>query len=366
MAKVRILQVGMDSNLGGIETYLLKVVTHCNPTLFHFDFLTFDSRMPYYYEELKELGCGFRNIRSRRSNWFGSKKDLRELLRMEQYDIIQCNLNSLSYIDPILEGIQCGSKVIAFSHNAGSGFGSSSKVLCGLNSCRFPYSEAILVACSEKAGRWMFGDRHDFKVLNNGIDSSRFRFSEKQREEGREELGIPMNSEVILHVGAFRPQKNHLFLIEVFRKYQDEHPDSWLLLVGTGDLLETVKAKVSDLGLSERVLFLGIRNDMDRILSISDKFLFPSLYEGFPIAMLEAQSSGLRCIASSDITKEVFLSNSTAVELNAPISEWTKALSLPNTIIRNEAWQEIEHVGLGLESDIRRLENLYLSLMREA
>ena len=245
--------------------------------------------------------------------YFRSRKELRELLEAEKYDIIHCHLNSLSYIDPALVGLKVGSKVIVHSRNAGSATGSSNRYLCFINKFLLPYDKVVKVAVSDKAGKWMFGENRKCLVLNNGVDTDKFRFSEVKRNEFRKELGISDDREIIVHVGAFRPQKNHSFLIDVFSCYQKAHKESLLLLVGEGELKNEIEEKVESLGIGKNVLFLGQRLDLEKVLSGSDKFLFPSLYEGFPNALLEAEASGLLCVVSDEITRQTCLANSIAL-----------------------------------------------------
>lgn len=363
LKKIKILQVGLDTHLGGIETYLFKITSHIDRNRFQFDFLAFDDEKPCFYDELTELGCNFKFVRGRRHSFFGNIRDVRELIKKQQYDIIHCHLNSLSYITPVLEGIKFGAKVIVHSRNAGSAEGSSSSFFCRINKYILPYSKVTMVAVSDKAGEWMFGKDRNVIILNNGIDTKSFAFSNTIRIEARKELSIHQDSEVIVHVGAFRPQKNHTFLIDIFKAYSSSHPDALLLLVGEGELKGDIEEKVKLLGLSNKVKFLGKRLDLHRILSASDKFLFPSLYEGFPNALIEAEASGLRCIVSDEITEQACFEDCIRVPLSSSVDEWVKALSSAPLEHREGYAKLIEDKGFGIEGEIAKLEELYLSQM---
>lgn len=365
MGKIRVLHVGLDTNLGGIETYLIKISSHVDLSKFQFDFLAHDNEKPCFYNELTKLGCNFYFVTSRRKSFIQNKKDLENLFKKENFDIVHCHLNSLTYIAPVLEALKANIKVIVHSRNAGSSSGSSSRILCFLNSIRFPYNKATLVAVSDKAGSWMFGEKRNVIVLNNGIDVNRFKFSQDKRETTRKKLGIDNNQEIIVHVGAFRAQKNHEFLVKIFNEYYKKNSNSVLLLVGTGDLVPFIKEQVEKLGLIRSVIFAGNRNDLDCILSASDKFLFPSLYEGFPNALLEAQASGLLCVASTAITEQACLDNCIRVSLESNISEWVKALSFPVKQNRQEYANIVEEKGFGVDEEIKRLENLYIDVLQD-
>lgn len=362
MGKIRILHVGLDTHLGGIETYLLKISSNIDHNLFEFSFLAYDEEKPCFFDELSALGCRFHYVRSRRRSWFGNARDIRELLAAEKYDIIHCHLNSLTYITPALEGLKAGAKVIVHSRNGGSAIGSSSRILGAINRFRMPWKKVRCVAVSDVAGRWMFGKHGNYTVLNNGLDTDKYRYSESSREAIRKELAILPDAEAIANVGAFRAQKNHSFIIDVFNQYHGKHPDSRLILVGEGELEGEIKNKVSEYGIRDSVIFTGKRTDISAILSASDKYLFPSLYEGFPNALLEAEASGLLCVSSSAITEQACLDNCIRVSLDAPMEDWISALEQPALTDRSCCAEMVEKAGFGIRDEISRLEDLYVSL----
>lgn len=365
MKKIKILQVGIDSHLGGIETYLLEVARHIDGDAFQLDFLSYYGETPCFLKELMGLGCGFKFIRSRRKNPIGNICDLRKLYDEEKYDIVQCNVNSLSYVAPAIEAVCKGIRVLLLSHNAGASSGSSSKLLNCINRIRFPFDSVELAAVSDKAGRWMFGQDRSFVVLNNGVDTCKYKFSANDRAVVRNELGVSSECEIVLHVGAFRPQKNHGFVVEVFYEYLKRSPNALLLLVGDGELKHRIYEDVEKLGIKENVMFLGVRNDVNRILSASDKFLFPSFYEGFPISLIEAETNGVLCVVSDAITNEVCFDNCARLSLEDPVDAWAAALGRRFVGYREEAFKAIERVGLGMDSTIGKLEQLYLGMVRD-
>ena len=362
MKKIKVLHVGIDTSLGGIETYLLKITSNFDFSRFQFDFLSFSGDTPCFYDELRAIGGRFHFITARRENPLKSWKELNALIKRERYDIIHCHLNSLSYSDAVYAGLKSGAKVIVHSRNAGSSHQSSSSILCRINKIFLPYNKLTLLSVSDKAGEWMFGENRKYRVLNNGIDTEKYKFSREKRSSFRKELGIEEEREVILHVGAFREQKNHVLLIDIFQRYSISHPSSILLLVGEGELKDEIKGKVSSLGLNDRVLFLGQRLDLDYVLSGSDKFLFPSLYEGFPNALLEAECSGLLCVSSSTITKEVMFDSCICLSLNDSLSDWADALSKEKIKNRERYCHIIEEKGYGVKSEVKKLEDIYLEL----
>ena len=363
MSGIRVLHVGLDTHLGGIETYLLKISSNIDRNRFDFGFLAYDNQSPCFFNELSDLGFNFHFVRSRRKSWFGNAKDIRNLLAKEKYDIVHCHLNSLTYITPALEGLKAGAKVIIHSRNGGSAIGSSSRILGAINRLRMPWNKVTRVAVSDLAGKWMFGKNRSFLVLNNGLDTAKYRFSREERTAVRKELDIPQNAEVIANVGAFRTQKNHSFIIDIFKEYHQRHNDSILLLVGEGELEDEIKKKVSECGIENNVIFSGRRSDIGAVLSASDKYLFPSLYEGFPNALIEAETSGLLCVSSTSITEQACLDNCIRVSLDAPVSVWVSALEKPVVSDRSTCVEMVEKAGFGIKEEIARLENLYTTLV---
>lgn len=193
-------------------------------------------------------------------------------------------------------------------------------------------------------------------VIRNGIDFSRFTSVETSKLEKRKELYIPTSSFVVGHVGSFKEAKNHAFLVDVFSEIVKRRKDAFLLMVGAGDTKE-IEQKLYDYGLAERYAILSHRTDVNEILRTMDVFVFPSIYEGLGIALIEAQVSGLRCIASDAVPKEAFRSqNALALPLEKP-EVWANAAL--DTTIKGEVYGALDEYDMNKE--IKRIENLYLS-----
>ena len=167
-------------------------------------------------------------------------------------------------------------------------------------------------ACSELAGRWLFGDKTfeqgKVTIINNAIDLDKFKYDEKVRKEKRKELNINDDTLVVGHIGRFVAQKNHTFLIDIFSELHKKEKNSILLLIGQGPLIGEIKQKVETLGISDSVKFLGQRDDVNELYNAMDLFLFPSLYEGLGMVLIEAQANGLPCIASTEVPKNARVS----------------------------------------------------------
>lgn len=355
----RILHIGLDTHMGGIETYLLKIATYVDKSRYEFAFLMYDDEKPCFYDELTAMGWKFYNVTSRRKNFLKNRRDLKHLFKTERFDYIHCHLNSLSYIAPVTIALDCGCKVIVHSRNAGAISSFKSKILHKVNYYRLPKKKIRCAAVSDLAGKWMFGEQSSFVVLNNGLDVEKYKFSESSREKIRKELNLE-NHEVILHTGAFRTQKNHTFLIDLFNAYLKKNATAVLILVGEGSLKESIQEKVEKLGIGNSVIFTGVRRDIPELLSAADKFLFPSFYEGFPNALIEAEASGLYCICSDTITTQVRIPEQCRyISLNAPIAEWVKELNNTPNYNRMNSGEWIKKMGLDIDTEMERLYQLY-------
>ena len=328
------------------------------------DFLCFKGDEPCYYEELVDVGSKFYFVTKRSENYIKNIRETYKVLKENKFDIIHCHLNSLSYITPCIIGKKLNMQIILHAHNAGCLQGKKSIILHTLNKARIKNQKLTKIAVSKEAGEWFFGKNENVTVLYNGIEVDKFAFSQLKRAEIRNEFGLA-DKKVIVNVGAFRKQKNHERIVSIFADFLKEESNSILMLVGIGELQESIRHKVEELKIQNNVIFTGNRTDIDKILSASDMFLFPSFYEGFPIALIEAECSGLKCIISDCITEQ-----SQVKELCYPVSlkednsVWVKALQQCDQADRKDGALLVEKSGFGIESEIQQLENLYIELAK--
>lgn len=280
----------------------------------------------------------------------------------DHHDYAAVHVNSGTKNYYILECAKKWNIPVRIAHSHNTGFQTNSKVqkiIGDLFKVSMKKNANIYLACSDLAGKWMFGNSR-FINLPNGIDLERYKYNEKSRLRIRKELGIEGNI-VIGNVGRFAPQKNHLFLIDIFKEIHKINSNTILVLAGIGDLMEDTKNKVISLGLENSVLFLGFRNDISDLTQAMDLFLMPSLYEGFPVTAVEAQASGLPCVFSDSITRDIKILNEViylSLELSA--KEWaTKTLSVINTTRRDECYSLLKKGGYDIKDMAYRLKRLY-------
>lgn len=297
---------------GGVESVIMNYYRHLDHSKVQFDFICDEDSTRIPYDEIKKLG-GRVFLVPKYQNLPKYLKALEKLFKENQYRIVHSNINTLS-VFPLYAAKKAGVP-IRISHSHSTSNPKEWKRNLIKNILR-PFSKRYATdyfACSELAGRYLFGnksfDQGKVKIIHNAIDIDKFKFDEVARKKLRKEFGIKDSTIVVGHVGRFVQQKNHTFLVDVFKGYHKKNPDSKLLLVGSGPLEDEIKKKVERLDLKDSVLFLGQRDDINKLYSVMDVFCLPSLYEGLPVVGVEAQAAGLPTIFSNRISKEVIVSS---------------------------------------------------------
>ena len=238
-------------------------------------------------------------------------------------------------------------------------------ILHNLNKLRIRRLATHYLGCSDKALDWLFngtGVRSKAEMINNGIDTTKYRFNNSIRLVMRHSFGLK-DEFVIGHVGSFIHVKNHRFLISLFEKILQVIPESKLLLVGTGELEQSIKQQINDLRIGSKVIFAGLRSDVDRVLQALDLIIMPSLFEGLPVSLVEAQAAGLPIMASDTISKDAALThNIQFLSLNDPIQEWIDCIvKIRNNYQRGDASGEIKNKGFDINEIAKRFCSLYNS-----
>ena len=227
-------------------------------------------------------------------------KLLSRLVREREIQIVHAHGNSATLFAELFAAKRGGAAVrMPHSHNTTCNMKRIDRCLRGA----FYKASTHNLACSAAAGEWLYPG-HPYTVLNNAIDAERFRYSPQLREQAREQLGLLPEEIAFLHIGAFNEQKNQAFLLEAFQEALEKLPCARLLLVGDGARKASCEARAEALKISRQVSFLGLREDIPALLSAADVFVLPSLHEGLPLTMVEAQCAGLPCVVSDRVTRE--------------------------------------------------------------
>lgn len=357
---IRILQVVTHMERGGLETMLMNYYRNIDRDEVQFDFLTHRDTKAAYDDEIESLGGKIYHLP--KLNPF-SKSYLNALDKFfkehKEYQIVHCHQDCLSGVMLKVAKKNGVRFTIAHSHNANQD--KNLKYLIKVFEKRkIPKYADKLFACGDEAGRWMF-NTDNFEVLNNAIDTDLYTYNEEKAGKVKKEFGIE-NKFVVGHVGRFSTQKNHEFLIDVFNEVQKIKEDSVLMLVGDGDLRPEIEQKVRDLGLSEKVIFTGVRSDVNDLMQGMDVFLFPSLYEGLPVTMVEAQASGLKCIISDKVPLECKMTeNVVVVKLEESPQKWAKEILKYEKYERQNTKEEIVKSNFDIKANAKYLQEFYLS-----
>lgn len=322
-------------NRGGAETLIMNLYRNIDRSKVQFDFLT--CKEGVFDAEIVELGGKIHRVPY--ITEVGHTGYIRALDHFfashQEYKIVHSHMDKMSGF-VLRSAKKAGIPTrIAHSHNTSSEGGFAAKAYKWYAGKFILPCATHLLACSNAAAKWLFVDKADAaKILKNGIECDRFAFSKETRNQVREELQISRYTFVVGHVGRFAHQKNHTFLIDIFAQLVQHRPDSVLLLAGDGPLRLEIERKVKDLNLENKVKFLGIRSDIERLLQAFDVFVFPSVHEGLPVTLIEAQGAGLPCLISEAITQEVDMGIK-LVEYFPLINETTWAEKVKSIAARN-------------------------------
>lgn len=355
----KILHFELDNNIGGIETFLYNVLKNIDRERFQFDFVT-TKENPAFEKELLELGAHIYKVSSyRRIHEY--VKEIKGIIIDNQYDAVHIHKNSAANIIPFILAKKSGvKKIIAHSHNTSSSKKGMYNVLHYVNRCKMKEIVTDRLACSEIAAEWLFGKDNKATIVKNGIDVKKFVYNEDISYKLKEKLGIS-DKFVVGHVGRFTEQKNHMFLLKIFKAVYDKNKSACLVLVGVGNLMEKIRLEVENLGLTKSVIFLGTRNDVADLLQIFDVFVMPSLYEGLPIAGIEAQAAGVPVIASDTISDELKVTSLVKqISLSESPEKWADVILSVNAIVnKKNVIMEVQQSGFSIENTVKVLEKIY-------
>lgn len=347
-------------NRGGLETMLMNYYRHTDRNKVQFDFLT---HRPYdgdYGEEIRQLGGEIYHLPVLNPLSPIYKRELTRFFREHpEYRIVHVHQDCLSGV--ILKAAkECGVPVrIAHSHNSNQDKNLKYPVKLWYKR-QIPRYATALFACGKDAGDWMFG-RAPYQIINNAIAASVYTYDPKKRARMRQLLGLG-DQLVVGHVGRFSPPKNHPFLLEVFAAVLKKEPNAVLLLVGGGDDLPKIQEKAQSLGISGHVRFLGVRSDVADLMQAMDVFVFPSLYEGLPVTMVEAQASGLPCLISDKVPPECIITEGLVdmLPLSAGAETWAEKVLEKKNLPRTDSYAEIAAHGFDITTEAVKLQEFYL------
>lgn len=373
MEPIRVLYVyGGIMSRGGTESFMMNYYRNFDKSKVQVDFVVHGFEKGVYDDEIESMGGEIYHVPVKSKDYFGNAEALRKIFNSGKYEIVHSHMDAMSMVVLKLAR-QCDIPVrIAHSHN--TQHLTNNKIKFMLNEYarkKITKYATHLCACTEDAGRWLFGNKalNDKKVIlmNNAIELDNFAFSLQKRNVIREQLGLKENF-VIGHIGRFDYQKNHMFLLEIFKATLGKKPDAKLLLIGDGHLREQIKERIEQLGIKKSVVMLGLRDDVNDLLNAFDLLLLPSLFEGLGIVLIEAQTNGLRCIVSHGVPQAVNITNLVSYKsLDETAIHWADQVNqLENNSNEREGYLSMmSEGGYGINIEAPKLMNLYISLIKD-
>ena len=342
-------------NMGGAETFLMKVFRQLDKEKYILDFCVNDFNENYYENEIKALGGTIYKIPSKTRDIFSFKKKIKTIIADGHYDyVLRITSNCFGLYDLKIAKMAGAKVTIARSSNASDGNFFLS-LLNAISRKMFLKYVDVKIAPSDLAAKYTFGTKlynsGKIVLLKNGLNLDDYKFDKHKREVVRKGLGLTDDVFVIGHIGRFQKQKNHMKLVDIFYEFQKQNNNSFLIMIGSGELKTKIETKVKALKIDQKVLFCGLKDNIPDFLSAFDAFVFPSLFEGMPNTVVEAQASGLPCVVSDTITKEADITKTvTFVSNRAPITEWIQSIKRRTDEKRSLAYSQLYKSGYDIAS----------------
>lgn len=368
---IRVLHSVSNMDRAGIETMLMNYYRHIDREKIQFDFLCNKKKKGAYDEEIIEMGGRvFRSPGLNPIRFFQYKKFMFDLFNENpEIKIVHSHNGEFAY-QSLYAAYKKGIKVrICHAHNTRieRNLKKPLKLLyktqlkkvannywgCGINAIKFYFGKQIV-------------NDKKYLVINNAIEVEKFVYNENLRNEIRKKMNLE-NKFVIGNVGRFMEQKNHKFILQIFKKILTVIPNASLMLIGDGELLENIKNKAKELQINESILFLGNIENVNEMYQAMDVFLLPSLFEGLPVVGVEAQAAGLKCLFSDTITKEVAITENIkylSLEKDS-IEKWVDEIIKNRTYERKDTSLEIKKAGYSIKEEAQKIEDRYMKMLNE-
>ena len=362
----RVLHVLSGLHTGGVQSFVMNYYRAIDKNKIQFDFVVMDKNEGNLEKEAISLGARIFRLRNIEDDRRGFLQDLERVLKEHQEIFaIHTHLNFLNYY--ILKiAKKCHiKKRVSHSH---SNYPASTLLV---NIARIFLRVGIrnystkLAACSNSAGLWLYGKcgikSKKFELIYNAIDYNPYLHALRERDKLRQKMGL-LNTTVFIHVGSISLVKNQSFLVDLMDFFTQHNKKKKLLLIGDGKLRSVIEKQIRDKGLQNDVVLFGNRNDVWDYLAASDCFLLPSIFEGLPISLIEAQFSGLPCVISNFVSDEAILSGSLVYKLPLDVRKWYEKINtidIKTTEMREREGQQLIGSNYDIVKQCKRLEQLY-------
>lgn len=371
--KIKIAHVAGGLTTGGVEAVLYNYFSHMNREDYELHYISYDKPNEEVRKRFEELGFCVHEVYKKKEHFFKSCMQVVNILKENDIQIIHSHMTLVCFITSFLAKL-CGVKVsIAHSHLAQHITGIK-KYIYGIFKWLTKITSDYYIACGNEAAIYLYGKKDvesgKTMLMHNAIDTEQFSYNVEIRQQMRKQLGME-ECFCVGHVGRFTEQKNHMFLIDIFKEIVACKENAVLLLLGEGPLEDDVKAKVKALSLEKNVRFIGSSSEVYKYYQAMDVFLLPSLYEGLAVSLVEAQCSGVPVVTADTVTEEIHLAKEYEVlSLEDSPKKWADAVCVycekKEEIIkdRKEARKMIQNAGYDIENESRKLDAFYKGITR--
>ena len=359
----RVLNVLSSLDGGGVEAMITNYYYNFKGNNIKFDFIVHNPKVGFLESKLIKDGSSIFHVTPKKVSILKNFKELFSIIDKNEYDIIYCHQNFISWIPLFIAKIK-GVKVrIVHSHGCNPSKKLLKKIVNIVERFLIKAFATNFFACGIRASKWLYGKNWSLNypknvIINNAIDIDKFSFDKNLRESLRKKFKLE-NKICLFHAGRFSAEKNHKFLIDLISKLDPEK--YCLFLAGNGELYDDIIKYCNDLQL-QNVTFLGIRTDVNNLYLMADVFLLPSFHEGFPVTLVEAQASSLKCIASTNVSTETKFLNKTKFLPLDDVDKWIEEINNVDIFDRKTENEILSDKGFNIKIESQKLYDLLIKI----
>ena len=326
---IKVLHLFTTLDNGGVESFLYNYYSNMNHNEITFDFVVPGNKKGFLENKIEKMNSKIYHVDLFSEHPILQIRQLSNIIKNENYDVIHCH-GYKSFIGIILGKIFKIPTRIIHSHMAFVKESFASIIIRKVITFIIKRCSTDFFACGIDAAKWLFGNYYyqlgKVKIINNAVDLEKFRYNINNRNNFREEMCC--NDEILIgNVARLSKQKNQIYSLKIIKKLLDENINARLILIGNGEDEELLKYEAKRMGVEKKTIFLGIRSDINKLLSGLDIFILPSLYEGLPVVLAEVQASGLNCLVSNTVTEEIKVTdNIYYLSLDEDCSNWVNTI----------------------------------------
>ncbi len=371
MEKINVLVYGMTDKVGGMETFFINYYRMFDHTKIHFCFLTNYPTIALR-DEIESNGDRVVSITKRSDNPIKNRIEMRRFFKRTKNQFDACYMMALDVanVDFLRYCKKNNIRVrILHSHNSGMRRPSGFKQKISMTLHNYHKQDIVSLAteywaCSKRAADWIFGKElsNRVKIIHNAIPVEKYCYNPETRQRIRDEYNVSDKSHIYGHVGRFMEQKNPLTLIDIFAAIitLDERALCWM--VGDGPMREQIQEKIKKMGMGDKIILLGQKENVPELMQAMDCFVFPSLFEGLSLVMIEAQAAGLPILAADTLSKEHTITETIRYfSLDETPSKWAKeAIRMANGIPRESRMKDMIRAGYDIESEYKKIERFVI------